>query len=426
MTLELEPVLLVTGSLLLLVGWLATYRPDARQIGVVAGLIVTVGGATAWLLGATSPVLLLDDVSLPRMPLIGIGLVGIFAVMPRRHARVGTMAVLIALALVDLALSAVPSRELSGPLWVLSTLLTWLALPSGPPRQIAWPYLALAAGTGLAGTFLGGSAGAGLLVFAVVIRLGIFPFHSWIISAYTLAPTTIAVALAAPMSCIALVARHPMSFDVSVAQALTAYLATAALIGGGLAVVQRYLARSVAFFTVGVQALVLLGVLDADHIGHLGGLIMWTLTGLALTGVGLVAAALRSRTGGIRIDSYAGLIGSAPTFGTLFLLFGLAAVGAPGTADFASEDLVLHGGLAHHAGLLLLYIAAVSVHGYVVLHLFYKVFFGPPRKISLRDALPREWMVLVAMGALLVLAGLAPQLLLDGWLPMIEPLAVGP
>ncbi len=415
---DLNVLLFVSGGLLLLAGGLAAFRPDPREVGVGAALVLLALGLVSLALYPMSPLpggFQLDSLSAPRLPLAGLSLGAIFLVMPRRHGTPRVARALVALAVLHILLASAPA-DLIGAVWAASCVATALALPSGPARSLAWPYLILAAGSGLAGTMLGGEAGMALLVLAVAVRLGVFPFHSWVVASYHMAPTTIAVAIAAPMAAIVLVARTPMGFDGRLGLAVTVALALGAILTAGMAIVQTELARAVGFITVSVQTIVFLGVLDADHIGHLGGLIMWSITGLALVGLGLVTAALRSRVGPVRIDDYAGLLDQAPVLGALFLLFGMAAVGAPGTADFASEDLVLHGAIAHHTGLLLLFICAISLQGYATLHLFFRVFFGPPRSLVVADALPRERLALAVMGGLIVGAGLAPQLLINGWL----------
>lgn len=414
--LSFDAVLSVVAVLLITATWLATYRPNPRQAGIAGGVLVLATGAFfAW--ARPHPAMLtVDDVSFPRVAICGLITIVVFAVMPKRHASAGRTVALTALTASNLALVLAPTPVVAAIAWLASSALTALVLPQGPARRLALPYLALAAGTGVAGLTLAGDAGMALLLLAVALRLGVFPFHSWVVAAYHLAPTTLAVAITAPMSAIALIARTPLGLDGSIGTTVTALLAGSALLTAGLAIVQRDLTRATGFLTVSVQTVVLVGLLDSDDIGHMGGLMMWNLTGFALVGLGLVVAALRSRVGTISLSTYGGLLGATPVFATLFLLFGMAAVGAPGTADFASEDLVLHGAIAHHPALLLAFIAAVSAQGYAVLHLFFRVFYGPTSTLVLSDALRREKVALIGIGALLIISGLAPQLIVDSWL----------
>jgi formate hydrogenlyase subunit 3/multisubunit Na+/H+ antiporter MnhD subunit len=420
-TLESNVVFTVVGGLILLAGWLATNRRSPRQTGLAAGVFFAMLAGAVLELGQAPRWLVLDAVAMPRLAIVALTTLAVFAVMPARETSWHRTIPIVLLMASDIVLVVVSTPTASAVAWAASCGLSLAVLPEGASRRLAVPYLALAAGAGIAGLTLSGQAGAYLLLLAVAVRLGVFPFHSWIVAAYHLAPTTVAVAVAGPMSAVALVARAPLGLDGTAGTTLSILLAGSALVAAGLAIVQQGLARSVGFLTVSVQTIVLVGLLDADDIGHLGGLMMWNLTGLSLVGLGLVVASLRSRVGHVRLDEYAGLLSQVPVFATVFLLFGLAAVGAPGTADFASEDLVLHGAIAHHPALLVLFISAVSAQGYGVLHLFFRVFYGPPGGLVLADALPREKLALIALGALLIASGLAPQLAVDGWIGTTHP-----
>lgn len=348
-----------------------------------------------------------------RIAVTALTVLAVLLVLPRRQRAWSPVLALLLLSGVHVAILWSPPGLATGGLWALSCLLT-LGLLAGPEaapaRRLAVPFLSLAAILGLIGQCVDEQLGRWLLLGAVACRLGVFPFHSWAVGAYTLAPTTLAVAAVAPMHGLALLAR--VSWEVP--GPLAALLVLSAFLAAGLAVVQTELGRAAGFLTVSVEAVVLLGVLDPDPIGHLGGMLMWAASGLGLLGMGLVVAALRSRRGRVPVDRHLGLLSQAPTFAGLFFLFGLASIGAPGTADFVSGELVLHGSLAHRPALLLGLIGAISLQGYAMMHLFYRVFLGPPDGQALADVLGRERLALVPLAALLLLTGLAPQLLLGG------------
>lgn len=416
MNLDVELLLLVVGALLVLTGWLASGRRGPRSLGMALGIGTFAGGlilrfAASW----PESTLVLDPISGPLVPLTGLWLAGVFTIMPRRHTDWGRSLGLMAMAYLHLSIAIAP-ESFYGPLWLLACGATAWALPPGSARRVALPYLGLSAAAGFAGAWVGGATGDVLLLSAVGVRLGVFPFHSWVVNAYERAPLVLAVGLAAPMSALALLARHPLGLEGPLLGWMYALLPVAALFTAGLAIAQPRLTRGIGLFTVSVQSLVLLGMFEANSTGHLGGLLMWAASSVALLGLGLATAAVTSRLGELRLDRHHGLAAKLPTFAWLFLLFGLSAVGAPGTADFVSEDLVLHGELAEHPGVLMLYISAVSLQGYAVLHLFYRVFFGPERRDKVVDATPREGIALAVLAILLVVTGLVPQLLVDGWL----------
>jgi len=234
-TLESNVVFTVVGGLILLAGWLATNRRSPRQMGLAAGVIFAMLAAAVLELGPTPTWLALDAVAVPRLAIVALTTLALFAVMPARETSWARTIRIVLLMASDVALVTVAAPTASAIAWAASCSLSLAVLPEGASRRIAVPYLALAAGTGIAGLTLGGQAGSYLLLLAVAVRLGVFPFHSWIVAAYHLAPTTVAVAVAGPMSAVALVARAPLGMDGAAGTSLSILLAGAAMVAAGLA-----------------------------------------------------------------------------------------------------------------------------------------------------------------------------------------------
>jgi NADH-quinone oxidoreductase subunit M len=357
----------------------------------------------------------LDAVSVPRVIVVGLVLIATFGVLPRSQVTRGTIVSLILHKALHLALLATPPGGIAGGLWIATSFSTILSLQDHGARRLAAPYLAASGGLGLIGSLVGGTPGTVLLVLAVLIRMGIFPFQTWLVGAWQRSPLPAIVAVTAPIPGVALIARTPTSLDSHFGIAIAIGLILASILAAALALVQDELPRALALFASSVQALVLLAVLDADEIGHLGGLLTWGVTGISLTGLGLVAGVLQARGASLSLRRHGGLVQSAPTLAAAFLLFGLTAVGAPGTADFASEDLVLHGTLAHQPWLLVGFIGAISLQAYVMLAFFFRLFFGPASE-RVPDASGRERLALFLVIGLLIATGLAPQLLVESWM----------
>lgn len=392
----------------------------AEVVGPVAGGLALALGLPVLTLGAPEGPgpggLVLDGVSAPGLVVVGLWVLVLTLSAPRRHVEPGWVAALLARGAVHVALLACPPGPLAAGLWVLGCGLVLPGLSAGPARRLGAPYLGLAAALGAVGLLWGGTAGVALALLAVAARTGLPPFQSWAVGAYSLGPPARATAVIAPMFGLALAARLPMAQALHAGQVpVQVLLVLGALLAAALALVQVRLDRATGFLTVSCAGVALLGVADEHNIGHLGGLLSWVAGGTALLGLGLVTAAVRSRRGPVPVDRHLGLAAHAPVLATLFLLFGLSAVGAPGTAAFVSDDLVLHGSIGDHPLLLMALVSTVSLQGYTVLHLFYRVFLGPPEPVPLPDALRRERAGLWLAAALLLLAGVAPRLLGAVW-----------
>jgi NADH-quinone oxidoreductase subunit M len=257
----------------------------------------------------------------------------------------------------------------------------------------------------------------GLVVVGLAIRLGVFPFQTWLVGLFESAPLGPLIMSVAPMPMLIVVERV---ITPSVAATLgevpgasASLLVVSSALSAAMVLVQTRLRRALGWFVVSLHSTIFLGVLDPNPVGHLGGLAMWAASTLALTGFAIVVWALFTRRGDIDLTQHSGFHDDAPTLAAAFLLFGLACVGLPGTIDFISEDLTLHGSIAHHPLLLVGFLTGVSILGFAVLFLAFRIFLGsrPVELASVRlpDVVRREKAVLVALALLLLGGGLAPQ-----------------
>jgi len=140
-----------------------------------------------------------------------------------------------------------------------------------------------------------------------------------------------------------------------------------------------------------------------------GAFCVWISSGLALTGIGLVAWALESRAGPLSIQTPQGRFRDSPALAGFFLLFGLATIGLPGTLSFVADDLIVSGSLDEqlHAGLLV--ITATVLSGIAVMRGWFMIFGGPAAVDGPRHMiLPRERIALTVVLATLFVLGLFP------------------
>lgn len=153
--------------------------------------------------------------------------------------------------------------------------------------------------------------------------------------------------------------------------------------------------------------------------GRAGGVAHWAAWVLAIGGFVLAAGAVISRLGPVDLRKSHALQERTPRLAGLFLLLGFATAAGPGTVDFVSADLMLHGTVGHHWPQLLMLITVMGVQGMNVLRWTFQVFTGPaPLFADPRQAMPlrgREHLALLAVLVVLLIGGAVP-----GTLPVIE------
>ena len=363
---------------------------------------------------------------LPYAALIGLA---VTLVAPRRTVGRGAVVRLLGGLAATLAVFLTAHPSVLVGMWILTALPTWISIRATPDARGAARVFAIAMGLAVACMAAGtlmlvadppweqgcgwvGAAGGWLVAVAVLVRKGIVPFHSWYPAVYEAAPMSTALLATMPQvaayTAVRLLVGHadgvPHELEVLAQLALVT-----AVYGGALAVVQRTLRGLIGTLAMSQSALVLAGLSGTVPMELNGALCVWISSGLSLTGIGLVGWALESRAGPLRLDALQGRFWDAPALAAFFLLFGLAAIGLPGTLSFVADDLIVSGSLDErfHAGLCV--IAATVLCGIAVMRGFFTVFGGPVTPDGPRHAiLPRERVALVLLLAVLFGLGLHP------------------
>jgi NADH-quinone oxidoreductase subunit M len=375
----------------------------------------------------------IDGITAVLLPYVALVELAILLVAPRRALEPSAVARLLFGAAATFALFLTSHPLLLVALWCATALPTWISVRSTPGGYAAARVFAIAMSTAVLCMAIGtvlliidppwaaaagwvGSAGGWLVAIAVMVRKGIFPFHSWYPALFSGA--TMSTALAATMPQVAsytavrlLIGHvdHPEGVAAELVVLSQLALVTATY-GAALAIVQRDLRSLIGTLAMSQSALVLAGLAGTLPMELNGAFCVWISSGLALTGIGLVSWALESRAGLIRLDTPQGRFWDAPALAAFFLLFGLAGIGLPGTLSFVADDLIVSGSLDEqlHAGLLV--ILATVLSGIAMMRGWFHVFGGPVDSEGTRHAiLPRERLALTILLAVLFLLGLWPD-----------------
>ena len=375
----------------------------------------------------------IDGITAVLLPYVALVEMAILLVAPRRALEPSAVARLLSGAAATFALFLTSHPLLLVALWCATALPTWISVRSTPGGSAAARVFAIAMSTAVLCMAIGtvlliidppwaaaagwvGSAGGWLVAIAVMVRKGIFPFHSWYPALFSGA--TMSTALAATMPQVAsytavrlLIGHvdHPEGVAAELVVLSQLALVTATY-GAALAIVQRDLRSLIGTLAMSQSAMVLAGLAGTLPMELNGAFCVWISSGLALTGIGLVSWALESRAGLIRLDTPQGRFWDAPALAAFFLLFGLAGIGLPGTLSFVADDLIVSGSLDEqlHAGLLV--ILATVLSGIAMMRGWFHVFGGPVDSEGTRHAiLPRERLALTILLAVLFLLGLWPD-----------------
>ncbi len=270
------------------------------------------------------------------------------------------------------------------------------------------------------------------IMLAFLVKLPVFPFHTWLPDAHTDAPTAVSVMLAGVLLKMGGYGMLRIVLPILPHQAqdyrviLAALAGFSVIYGAIITLQQKDLKRLVAYSSVSHMGYVLLGISAMGALGLSGAALqMFThgvITGLLFVMVGMVYDRAHTR----EIARLNGLMHHMPLIGTVFVVAGLASLGLPGMAGFVAELTTFLGSLqAHPVATIAAIFGVVLAAGYI-LWMVQRVFFGPasPEWAHLPDA--TEWWERTAMAALVIVilaVGIYPPLLTHTIQAGIAPIA---
>jgi NADH-quinone oxidoreductase subunit M len=269
-----------------------------------------------------------------------------------------------------------------------------------------------------------------LIATAAVVRKGVFPFHFWVPQAFEKGSLPLlSLFLNSHLGAYVLI-RFAESHYPAVASQSLSMIGTLAILtslyGAILAIVSKRPRRILSLLCLSQAAFILAGLENRNVEGITGALLHWWVVAFATTGLLSVYRAIEVRTS--EADSNRGLLGlgfHAPRLAVFFAICALALVGLPGTLGFVAEDLLFHGSLESHPLLGIALPLATALNAITALRLLANLFLGRrgTHVAPIPDASLRERWALTVPVALLVIAGIAPALLVSLRTPSAEWIA---
>jgi NADH-quinone oxidoreductase subunit M len=268
------------------------------------------------------------------------------------------------------------------------------------------------------------------------IKVPVFPFHTWLPDAHVEAPTAISVILAGIL--LKLGGYGLMRVNMSVFPDVMwqnggitpwatglAVLGTINIVYGAfVAMAQTDFKKLVAYSSVAHMGFVLLGLAAMNEQGVSGANLTLFNHGTSSAMLFLLVGVIYDRAHHREIAKFGGLASHMPVYASLAFLGIFTSLGLPGLAGFWGEVLALLGAWQRYPVL-----TVISTIGLIVTAAFFlmtirKVFFGPAQEKyrGFPDVSLREWTCLAPFGALCVIAGVFPALLLNWMTPSIQSL----
>jgi NADH-quinone oxidoreductase subunit M len=303
-----------------------------------------------------------------------------------------------------------------------------LTHPASLPELAAWyrdsplPYSTQVA------IFLALSAG-------FLIKVPVFPFHTWLPLAHVEAPTAGSVLLAGVLLKLGtygfLRLCLPMLPDacLGVGLPLAAILGVVGIVYGSLcALVQRDVKKLVAYSSVAHLGFCMLGLFALNAEGITGGVLQMINHGLSTGALFLLVGMIYDRYHTRMVDDLSGLASRLPLLAAGMVFISMASIGLPGLNGFVGEMLSLGGMFKRNPLYAAIGASGVVLGAWYLLTMLQSVFFGPLKEPAhgehhVRDISLRELAALVPIAAACLWIGVRPQPLVEMIRPDVEAVA---
>ena len=280
-----------------------------------------------------------------------------------------------------------------------------------------------------------------LLAFAVKVPM--WPVHTWLPDAHVEAPTGGSVILAAIMLKMGGYGflRFSLPIVPDACRELDLLVITLSLIAviyiGFVAIVQQDMKKLISYSSIAHMGFVTLGAFlvyaivkatastQGAGMGMDGAMVQMISHGLISGALFLCVGVLYDRMHTRQIADYGGVINTMPVFAGFMVLFALANTGLPGTSGFVGEFLVILASFKASFWYAALAAVTLILGASYSLWMVKRVVFGPvgnERVAKLNDLDGREFLILGALAAVVLLVGIWPAPLLKVMEPSIQHL----
>ncbi len=261
-----------------------------------------------------------------------------------------------------------------------------------------------------------------------MVKIPMWPFHTWLPDAHVEAPTAGSVILAGVLLKMAGYGfiRFSIGFFPEASELFAPLIFTlsivAIIITSLIALVQEDMKKLIAYSSVAHMGFVTLGIFTFTVQGIEGSIIQMISHGIVSAALFLCVGVVYDRLHTREISRYGGLVSKMPMYAFTFMVFILASLGLPGTSGFVGEFLVLLSIFSINTYFAIFATTGVVLAATYSLWLYRRMIFGALIKDDLSEMLDltrREIIIFVPLITLTIFIGIYPKPVID----IIEPSA---
>jgi NADH-quinone oxidoreductase subunit M len=267
------------------------------------------------------------------------------------------------------------------------------------------------------------------LTLAFLIKVPLFPLHTWLPDAHVQAPTGGSVLLAAillKMGTYGLM-RFSIPFCPDAFVKAIPVLSTLSLIGivygAWVAFQQTDMKKLVAYSSVSHLGFVVLGLCTLNREGLTGSVLQVINHGVSSGALFLLVGILYERRHSRQFEDFGGLASIMPKYAFFLVFVACSSMAVPGLNGFVGEFLILLGAFKVHPAWAYVAVTAALFGALYLLVMLRQVLFGPVtsgENKNLQDLSVRDWASLVPITLMILVLGTSPNFLLKKIEPALD------
>jgi proton-translocating NADH-quinone oxidoreductase chain M len=256
------------------------------------------------------------------------------------------------------------------------------------------------------------------LVLGFLVKMPVFPFHTWLPDAHVEAPSPVSVVLASLLLKMGGYGMIRLAFEMipSVAQRYAYPIMVLGIVSAVYAALVAYrqddVKRMVAFSSISHMGFVLVGVATLTSIGIVGSVFQMFSHGIIVGSLFLLSGFVGETAGTRQISRLGGLAKLIPRLGGLMTFTSLASVGLPGLSGFVAEFMILTAAFSHGFAVGISFAAVLALSAGYYMWMLQRMVFSKTKQIETHGDLSGSELVgLAVFSAIIIILGVYPYLL---------------